>query len=229
MLSAIFFASTPFLFAQSFLSAHTEAHTSPDLSVQPESEASVSIWAPLKPQKELAPFVPITPRQRLRWFLEYTVGPSHLAGGIFPAAFGTAFDRPMEYGPHWGGFGERYGIRMTGIAPQNAMEAGLGLVLGEDPRYFSARGLPFKARLANVIRLTFESRRGDGSYGPAFARYAAISGTNVLSNSWRVRSEANSQDTLVRTAGGFAGRMASNAVEEFWPSVKDHLFPRRGE
>jgi hypothetical protein len=90
-----------------------------------------------------------------------------------------------------------------------------------------ARGLSFKARLANVIRLTFESRREDGSYGPVFARYAAISRTNVLSNSWRVRSEVNRRDTLMRAAGGFAGRMASNAFEEFWLSVKDHLFPWR--
>jgi hypothetical protein len=224
--AAIFFVSNPFVFAQSFLTAHTEAHIAPDISGQPESEASVSIWAPLKPQNELAPYTPITPRQRLRWYLEYSFGASHLAGGVFPAAFGTAFDRPVEYGSHWGGFGERYGMRMTGIVPQNAMEAGLGLMLGEDPRYFSARGLPFKARLANVIRLTFETRRVDGSYGPAFARYAAISGTNVLSNSWRARSEVNTQDALLRTAGGFAGRMASNAFEEFWPSVKDRLFPR---
>jgi hypothetical protein len=226
LLPAIFFASNPFVFAQSILTAHAEPPIPPTISAQPEAEASASLWAPLKPQKELEPYTPITPRQRLRWFIEYTIGPSHLAGGIFPAAFGTAFDRPAEYGPHWGGFGDRYGIRMTGIAPQNAMEASLGFMLGEDPRYFSARGLPFKARLANVIRLTFETRHVDGSYGPAFARYAAISGTNALSNSWRVRSETNAQDTLMRTAGGFAGRMASNAFEEFWPSVKDHLLPR---
>lgn len=116
---------------------------------------------------------------------------------------------------------------MTGIVPQNAMEAGFGMMIGEDPRYFSARGLPFKARFLNVIRLTFVARHTDGGYGPAFARYAAISGNNLLSNSWRVPSEANPHDTLIRTAGGFAGRMASNAFEEFWPSVKDHIFPKR--
>jgi hypothetical protein len=115
---------------------------------------------------------------------------------------------------------------MTGIVPQNAIEAGFGMVLGEDPRYFSARGLPFKARLGNVIRLTFVARRTDGSYGPAFARYAAISGNNLLSNAWRVQSETSAENTLIRIAGGFAGRMASNAFEEFWPSVKDHVFKR---
>jgi hypothetical protein len=49
-----------------------------------------------------------------------------------------------------GRFGDRYELRLTGIVPQNAMEAGLGLAVGEDPRCFSARGLFFKSRLANV-------------------------------------------------------------------------------
>ena len=33
-------------------------------------------------------------------------GPVEPGGGIFDAAFGTAPDRPKEYGPHWAGFGE---------------------------------------------------------------------------------------------------------------------------
>jgi hypothetical protein len=196
-------------------------------SRQPTEEASFSLWKPLTPQKQLAPYVPITPRQRLRWFITYTFGPSHLAGGVFASGLGTAFDHPEEYGPHWSGFAERYGMRLTGIVPQNAMEGGLGLMLAEDPRYFSARGLPFKERLANVIRLTFEARRVDGSYGPAYARYAAVSGSNFLSNIWRPRSEANAQDAVFRTAGGFAGHMVVNAFEEFWPSVKDRIFPKQ--
>ena len=32
---------------------------------------------------------------------------------------------PSEYGPHWEGYGKRYGIRLTGIATGNAMEAGV--------------------------------------------------------------------------------------------------------
>jgi len=140
---------------------------------------------------------------------------------------GTALDRPEEYGPHWGGFADRFGMRMTGIVPQNVLEAGLGFALGEDPRYFSARGVPFKNRLGNVIKLAFVARRMDGSYGPAYARFAAISGSNFLSNAWRVQSEANFHNALLRTAGGLAGRMVVNAFEEFWPSVRDHFF-RKG-
>lgn len=185
-----------------------------------------SLMTPLKPQSQDAAYHPITPRQRLRWFLTNTIGPPHLAGGTIASAFGTALNRPQEYGPHWDGMADRYGMRMTGIVTGNAIEASAGLLLGEDPRYFRVPDRPFKARLRNVVRLTFYARTGDGSYRPAYARYAAVAGNNFLSNTWRVHSEANTQDALLRTAEGFAGRMTFNAFEEFWPDVKALIFHR---
>lgn len=47
---------------------------------------------------------------------------------------------------------------------------------------------------------------------------------NFVSNSWRVHSEANSHDALLRTSEGFGGLLAGNALEEFWPDVKKHVF-----
>jgi hypothetical protein len=179
-----------------------------------------SLVTPLKPQEQNSTYHPITARQRLRWFITNTIGPPHLIGGLAVSAFGTALDRPKEYGPHWGGFADRNGMRMTGIVTGNAIEATVGSVLGEDPRYFSVQDQPFKARIRNVVRLTFVARKKDGSYGPAYARYIAIGGNNFLSNTWRVHSEANLQDALLRTAEGFAGRLAVNAFEEFWPHRK---------
>jgi hypothetical protein len=190
------------------------------------AEHQPSLLTPLKQRPEAAPYSRITPRQRLRWFITNTIGPEHLAGGVFTAGFGTALDRPKEYGPHWGGFADRFGIRMTGIVTGNAMEASVGALWGEDPRYFRVPDQPFKARLVHVVRLTFVARRPDGNFEPAYARYIAISGNNFLSNTWRVHSEANTEDALLRTAEGFAGRMAANAFEEFWPDIKRYAFHR---
>lgn len=185
---------------------------------------SPSLFTPLKTQAQESPYKPITPRQGLRWFITNSLGPPHLVGGLFTASFGTAVDRPKEYGPHWGGFAERYGMRMTGIVTGNAMEVGAGLLMHEDPRYFRVPERLFKSRVRNVVRQTFVARRDDGTFGPAYARYFAISGNNFLSNTWRADSEANAHDALWRTAEGFAGRMSANAFEEFWPSVKKHIF-----
>jgi len=191
---------------------------------KPKGPSSPSLLTPLKPETLEAPYQSFTPRQYLRWFTTNTMDPAKLAGGICAAALGTAPARPKEYGPHWGGFADRYGMGMTGSVTGNAIEAGVGLILREDPRYFRVPDRPFKARVGNVVRLAFAARGGGGSFGPAYARYIAIFGDNFLSNSWRVHSEANSHDALLRTSETFGGLLAANAFEEFWPDVKKHVF-----
>ena len=82
---------------------------------------------------------------------------------------------------------------------------------------------PLKARIGNALQLGFTARGYDGRSRPAYARYMATFGSNFLSNTWRVHSEANVEGALVRTAGDFAGRMAANAWDEFWPDVKKRV------
>jgi hypothetical protein len=191
---------------------------------QPEQKPS--LLKSLKSQLKTASYSPINSRQRVRWVLTNSIGPAHLAGGIFAAGFGTALDRPKEDGPHWTGFGERYGMRLTGIVSGNVMEAGLGATSGEDPRYFRVPDENFSLRVMNIVKQTFTARRYDGSFAPAYARFIAVPANNFLSNAWRPDSEANNHDALLRSLEGFAGRMGANAFEEFWPDVRTHVFHR---
>lgn len=156
---------------------------------------------------------------RLKWFLRSTVGPTSLVAGLFSAALGTAIDTPSEYGPHWEGFGKRYGMRLTGISTGNAIEVTLGAALGEDPRYFHAIHSPFGSRAKNIVDLTFRAYRADGVRHLAYARYTATFGNNFLSDTWRVHSEADWQHALIRTAEGFGGRALSNVFDEFAPEI----------
>lgn len=169
---------------------------------------------------------PLNGQGRLNWFAESTVGPPSLIGGTISAGWGTLFNSPKEYGPHWAGFGKRYGMRFTGVSVGNAMEASLGAIWGEDPRYIRATGQPFKSRVGRVVKMTFLAYDRDGRTMPAYARYIAIPGNNFLSNTWRADSEADASDAVQRTLTGFLGRMAGNAFQEFWPSVSKHLFKR---
>jgi len=115
---------------------------------------------------------------------------------------------------------------MTRSVASNAFTASAAHFLREDPRYFRVPDRPFKARVGNVLRLAVTVRGGNGSFGPAYARYIAFFGNNFLSNSWRVHSEANSHDALLRASEGFGGLLAGNAFEEFWPDVKKRVFHR---
>jgi hypothetical protein len=166
----------------------------------------------------------ITGEGRFNWALYNTVGPVSLFGGVVSSGWGTLFDAPKEYDTHWDGFGKRYGMRLTGIATGNAMEAGLGALWDEDPRYHRAEGQPFPARVRNVVKFTFLTRNQYGDTVPAYARYAGIAGGNFLSNTWRPNSEATTGQAVERIGLGFLGRMSSNAILEFWPDIRQRVF-----
>jgi hypothetical protein len=176
-----------------------------------------------------ASYQSITARQRFNWFVDSTLGPETLSVGILSAAFGTARDAPKEYGPHWGGFADRYGMRLTGVSTGNALEAGFGALWGEDPRYGHFRNAndPFKDRLRRVVVMTFVAHDRQGNLMPAYARYIATPGNNFLSNTWRADSEATNRAATVRTVWGFAGLMGKNAFTEFWPDVRQRLFRKK--
>jgi hypothetical protein len=162
---------------------------------------------------------PINAEGRLIWFGRSTFGPRSLVAGVFSAGYGTAANHPPEYGTHWEGFGDRYGMRLTGVATSNAFEAALGSVWGEDPRYFHTVHQSFGTRAKNIVDLTFRAYHQDGERHLAYARYAAITGSNFLSNTWREPSEADWQHALIRTAEGFGARALSNAFSEFFPPI----------
>ena len=179
------------------------------------------------PAPDPSTYQPITGKQRLKWYVKGTVGPASLATGIFSAGIGTANNNPNEYGPHWEGFGKRYGIRLTGVATSNAIEGGLGALWGEDPRYFRTHDATFKQRIGNIMKMTFVAPCPNGHLAPAYARLIAIPGSNFLSNSWRVDSAANSERAAIRTLYGFLGRMGGNAFKEFWPDIRQHVFRKK--
>jgi len=183
--------------------------------------------ASTKTDNEVPNYAPITPAQRLHWFAYSTAGPvSLLLAGPVSAAWGTMLDRPKEYGPHWGGFADRYGMRLTGVSTGNAIEAGVGALWGEDPRYFRSPKRGFGTRTKYVVTSTFLAPHRDGSWHPAYARYIGNVGNNFLSNTWRVPSERSPGDAVVRCTFGVLADMASNAFIEFWPDVKKRVFGR---
>jgi hypothetical protein len=165
---------------------------------------------------------PITGPERIQWAVRRTIG----TGALFSAAWGTLFDVPREYGTHWQGFGERYGIRLSALAVSNSMEAGLGAIWGEDPRYIRDAGAPFKSRIGHAMKMTFMAQNRDGNLMPAYARFMAIPGSNFLSNTWRPDSDATLGRASVRTGLRFLGRMGSNTFQEFWPDVRQKLARR---
>ncbi len=182
----------------------------------PQSDSQVAALAIVQQR-------PLDRDARLSWFVKSTVGPKGLAAGVISSAWGTGFNNPEEYGPHWDGFAKRYGMRLTGVAASNALEAGLGSLWGEDPHYPAVGSGKLWGRVGNAAKYSFVAKRSDGSTAPAYARYAAITGSNFMSNTWRAESESTTGAALQRTGLGFGGRFISNLFEEFWPDVRNRL------
>ena len=114
---------------------------------------------------------PATAADRTHWFVESTVSPSRLfIVGPINSAWGTLRDVPSEYGTHWDGFGKRNGMRLTGVVTGNMIEAGLGAIWGEDPRYFRSSDHGFRSRMKYVVKTTFLAPDRSGRWRPAYAR-----------------------------------------------------------
>jgi hypothetical protein len=172
-------------------------------------------------------FRPITKAQRTNWFIESVVGPESLAAGLASASWGTALDRPRDYGPHISGFAQRYVMRLPEVAMGNLIEAGLGAVWQEDPRYNRSGQGKLWHRVRHAATMTVLAYRSDGHAAPAYARYAGIVGENFIANGWRVDSERSANTALTQSALGFAGRFAGNLFGEFWNDVRKKVRHRK--
>jgi hypothetical protein len=149
-----------------------------------------------------------------------TVGPrSALIVGPLSAAWGTAWNTPEEWGQSWSGFGKRYLQREANVGISNTIEAGLGAIWGEDPRFVPShrKGIWPRARFA--MKTVLLAPRRDGHLAPAWGRYASNVFNNTIENTWLPPSVTTPGRTALGTAAGFAGRLGGNLWDEFWPDV----------
>lgn len=170
-----------------------------------------------------APYTAPTKAQRLKWATLATVGPPNLAAGVFTSAVATGFNNPPEYGPHWEGYGKRQALRLTGASTSNFMEAGLGAMWGEDPRYRRSTAPTVKGRVWHAVKTAFLAYDRDGHLMPAYARYISVPATNVLANTWRPDSQHTAGQTSMRVSLGVISRISSNTFAEFWPDIRSRL------
>lgn len=197
-------------------------------STRAADPAAGSGLATMRSPGAIANYQPATGSDRVKWFALTTAGPlSLLAAGPISSAWSTMLDTPKEYGPHWEGFGQRYGMRLTGLSTGNAMEAALGMLWGEDPRYFPSPTRGFGPRVKYVIRSSFVAPHRDGRWHPAYARFAGNVGSSFVSSTWRVPSENGLGSAALRCFWGVVGDIAGNAYTEFWPDVKRKVLRRR--
>jgi hypothetical protein len=173
-----------------------------------------------------APYVPINFDQRITWVVDGSIGSRSLGVGVVATAWQTAWDTPSEWDRTWPGLGKRYAAREADVTISNTLEAGLGAIWGEEPRYIPSHRHGIGPRARYAVKTVFLAQRRDGQLGPAWGRYVGNTLNNVIENEWLPPSVTTPRETMVRSANGFLGRLIGNVYEEFWPDAQRLLHHR---
>ena len=178
--------------------------------------------APISQEQSVpaATYSPITNGQRVKWIVDGTVGVSSLTIGIVTSAWETAWNPPEEWERTFQGYGKRYLQREADVAISSTIEAGLGALWGEEPRYIPSHRRGLWPRTRYAMKTVFLAQRRDGQLAPAWGRIAGNVFNNVIENTWLPPSVTTGGQTTLRTAQGFAGRLIGNLWAEFSPELK---------
>jgi hypothetical protein len=175
------------------------------------------------PENPQPSYQPLTGRQRFHWFTSSTFGPVNL---LVSGPLNAGWDTATTSGAGWNRFATSYGDRMARVTTSRAIEASLGAIWKEDPRYFRSPDAAFGARLKHAMASAFTAPGPDGHLRPAYARFAGNAGGNFLSILWRTDGNTSAGDAAMCTAFGVAGKIGTNALREFLPDLK-HKFLRK--
>jgi len=169
------------------------------------------------------PYTPITSGERARWIVDGSVGLRSLSTGAFTSTWGTAINSPEEWQRTWSGFGKRYGDREARVTISNSLEAGLGAIWGEDPRYGRLGRGGFWPRARHALKSSVLARRRDGHLAPAWGRYTGDVASTAIARAWLPPSAKSAVATTWSITNSVLGRMVGNTFSEFWPDARQRL------
>lgn len=180
----------------------------------------------LAQQPPVAPgtYAPPGAEERGEWWGQSTYGPASWFAGAFGSGWSTIFNSPREWDRSAEGFGRRMATRTANVTVSNGLEAGLGAVWGEDPRYPRKGQGSLGSRVRHVLKLTVMARDRSGRARPAYARMLGTLGGNVLQDFWMPPSANGLGRISYNTGIGFSARAGSNAFREFWPDLRRLVF-----
>ena len=172
-----------------------------------------------------ATYAPITSAERVTWVAQGTASLPALGVGAVNSAWMTTNDWPKEWPQSMGGFWRRYADGQASASLSDTIEAGLGTLWGEDPRYVRSGRQGLWPRVRHAVTTVGLASRRDGHLAPAWGRLAGNVIGNAIENSWLPPSVATRRQTMLRMADGMVGRLVSNVWDEFWPDLRERLPP----
>jgi hypothetical protein len=168
---------------------------------------------------------PLSPKEKLVFCLDATVGPVGLVGSGLSAGINQWRDYPREWGQGAEGYGQRFASSLGQSAVKNSIRFVTATALHEDPRYFASDQKGFSRRGRHAIASLFVTRTDRGGRRFNAAGLAGTVGSEFISNHWYPQRIGTTNDALRGTAITLGLDAARNLAREFWPDVRK-LFRR---
>ena len=162
-------------------------------------------------------------------FVDETVSPITIGGGIFNGGFSHLTQSDPRYGKDSEAFAQRFAASVADIATQNFFgDFLLASALHEDPRYMR-RGPQYggiwSRTLYAISRAVIISRDAGGTT----FNWSNVLGTAMsagLSNAYYPSLSRTSGAMAIHWATSVAGGGFANLAPEFWPDFKQKVFKR---
>jgi hypothetical protein len=168
-------------------------------------------------------YSPITASERAAWIGGEVMSAGALSSAAFSSAWTMRGHSPKEWPRTASGYGRRFADAQATAAVSSSIEAGLGTMWGEDPRYARSGRHEGWARVGHAVTSVALSRWRNGRPAVVWARFAGTVSGSVIENAWLPPSAATRSRTTARVASNFAGQLAANLWTEFWPDLRRRL------
>jgi hypothetical protein len=170
-------------------------------------------------------YVPPTVAERVHWVVQGTASIPVIGVNAIDSAWSTRVNWPEEWGRGPKGFARRFADETAYGTISDAIEAGVGTLWGEDPRYQRAAPGSHWRRVRHALTATVLAPRRDGRTAPAWGRFGAIAAATEIQNTWLPPSARTPGAVAWRVADDLIWRAAANVWDEFWPDLRRRVPP----
>jgi len=173
-----------------------------------------------------APYKPLTPHQKFRYFLHHAYSPYTFVTAMYDATYAQAIGDPRGYGGGMEGWGKRLGAAVAGTETRSFFGTFLfPSLLHQDPRYFALYKGSKAKRAFHALSRTVVVRADDGHNTFNTSGLLSIAFTESLENAWMPAGERGAGITFSRMLGALQGDATSYLLREFTPDLQ-RLFRR---
>jgi hypothetical protein len=145
-------------------------------------------------------------------------GPRAFGGAAAGAAYGTALNRPHEWGQGLGGFAKRFGSGFARHAVKTTIQVPLAAAFHENLHYQPSNLQGSWPRLKYAVKSTFiVPRTNRPGQKVAVSRLSGNLGAGLISRAWQPASTAGIGAGVVSGGVGLGADVGINVAHEFWP------------